>query len=760
MHFSMISFNRLISFLLAFISTVCLYSQVVNTPWVRHYDRNNGGLSENVYRLRQDEQGLIWIYTYGGLYSFDGQRFVSHKDSIPQPPMAGYHWRPKTRLEHKFFNSLEERNKKYNIRNRILCSLNDKDGNLWLGAEDGLRLLRENPYYVNFINLEEEVLCLYRSSNGELWVSTREGSLCKLDESLHPKVYLTSDGQWTPNKVNSKLVVMDIQSSPDGSLWLSARYGGLIHLIPKGPNGNAGYVIQRIKGDISLNGGLHALDNVYSSLRDEHDRLWVASLRTGVSLVSSSGNDSTSIVNLNAMLRRSKKDTISLRFRCFLPVFPSSWLSGSDDGLFYIAPSTWTNNKVGTIKELSPKNGVKSAVLTLLCDHEGFIYAGHSGGGLSVLSDFTEDGEITHLRSFTNENGNLPSDVVYSLVEDYKNRVWGFCENGLFKIVHDRENKNSVHMGSNLTIAPLNHFFSKDLPSISIGQSLALPDGRLLKGTKRGILWVNTDSLLSRNSRHQLFLQAYLRINNVDSTIVSPDTIFLTRKSPKLSIYCSILDYNRESEVIYAWRCCSQDTTWTYTSNPLIELENLPSGYSVLEIRATNGAGNWSGNERSVVVHVPVNWYPLVLRLLVIALFLLLFFLLYRKMTRKKKVEPIKILTDIPTKDIVEGQFRKDVRQCILDHLDDSEYGSTELAADLCISKSMLNSKIKNVFDITPTELITQVRIQAATELITGTELSISEIAYSVGFNDPKYFSRVYKKVTNNSPTDIRRKNK
>ena len=48
------------------------------TPWIRHYDRNNGGVNENIYDLRQDKFGLIWITTYGGLYSYDGQRFVFH----------------------------------------------------------------------------------------------------------------------------------------------------------------------------------------------------------------------------------------------------------------------------------------------------------------------------------------------------------------------------------------------------------------------------------------------------------------------------------------------------------------------------------------------------------------------------------------------------------------------------------------------------------------------------------------------------------
>ena len=36
------------------------------TPWIRHYDRNNGGVKANIYAFRQDKFGLIGITKYGG----------------------------------------------------------------------------------------------------------------------------------------------------------------------------------------------------------------------------------------------------------------------------------------------------------------------------------------------------------------------------------------------------------------------------------------------------------------------------------------------------------------------------------------------------------------------------------------------------------------------------------------------------------------------------------------------------------------------
>lgn len=125
------------------------------SPWIRHYDRNHGSLNEHVYGLRQDRTGMIWITTYGGLYSYDGQRFVLHKDSTVRRPTPGYRWKPATPFEHMANEIASKEGIIINAEDRILCSLTDRDGNLWIGSSNGLWQLREQEYPFHFVNFGE-----------------------------------------------------------------------------------------------------------------------------------------------------------------------------------------------------------------------------------------------------------------------------------------------------------------------------------------------------------------------------------------------------------------------------------------------------------------------------------------------------------------------------------------------------------------------------------------------------------------------------
>lgn len=138
-------------------------------------------------------------------------------------------------------------------------------------------------------------------------------------------------------------------------------------------------------------------------------------------------------------------------------------------------------------------------------------------------------------------------------------------------------------------------------------------------------------------------------------------------------------------------------------------------------------------------------------------------YLLGQKTARQKDSDIIPntlkpILDKLPTKDALDEEFRNEIQEQIKKHLDNSEYGPDQLAKDMGMSKNALLAKVKSVYNTVPVDIISRVRIQAATELLTQTELTISEIAYRVGFNDPKYFSRVYKKMTGISPTEARGK--
>ena len=73
------------------------------------------------------------------------------------------------------------------------------------------------------------------------------------------------------------------------------------------------------------------------------------------------------------------------------------------------------------------------------------------------------------------------------------------------------------------------------------------------------------------------------------------------------------------------------------------------------------------------------------------------------------------------------------------------------------ISPYYLSHLFKEELDITFIEYLTRVRIEEARRLLFQTSMSIQEITQRVGYVDPSYFSRVFKKVTGMTPNRYRR---
>ncbi len=72
-------------------------------------------------------------------------------------------------------------------------------------------------------------------------------------------------------------------------------------------------------------------------------------------------------------------------------------------------------------------------------------------------------------------------------------------------------------------------------------------------------------------------------------------------------------------------------------------------------------------------------------------------------------------------------------------------------------SESYFRKIFAKCFKMSPVAYIRMQRIEEAKRLLSGTDLPISEISYSIGYEDVNYFHRVFKKLTNQTPSEYRK---
>lgn len=85
---------------------------------------------------------------------------------------------------------------------------------------------------------------------------------------------------------------------------------------------------------------------------------------------------------------------------------------------------------------------------------------------------------------------------------------------------------------------------------------------------------------------------------------------------------------------------------------------------------------------------------------------------------------------------------------CVNNHLEDPNFDQAQFADEMLTSKSTLYKKLKSLAGLNTSSFIRNVRLKAACRIMEekGINIRVSELAYAVGFNDPKYFSSCFKK--------------
>ncbi len=101
-----------------------------------------------------------------------------------------------------------------------------------------------------------------------------------------------------------------------------------------------------------------------------------------------------------------------------------------------------------------------------------------------------------------------------------------------------------------------------------------------------------------------------------------------------------------------------------------------------------------------------------------------------------------------------EADFMERIFGVIDQHLDDTSFGVEALSERLQLNRRTLQRKINTLTDLSPNELIRNHRLRRALPLLKRGD-NIADVAFQVGFENPSYFSKCFKEVFGQRPSEI-----
>ena len=270
----------------------------------------------------------------------------------------------------------------------------------------------------------------------------------------------------------------------------------------------------------------------------------------------------------------------------------------------------------------------------------------------------------------------------------------------------------------------------------------------------------------------------------------------------------SDLSYGAGTDVTYESRIWPLEKEWspTFRNDTHLQFGHIPGGNYRIQVRAVDKNGKVLSQDERVLNVKPVVykrwWFILILLLLLGGLVHLILLWNTKAISRKKDLlqqevdRQTKILKEqkeelerkaealaeqnallqkqnemiasqntlMPSASVQrEPDFSAQLLETIQKMYKDPDLDVYKLADAMGMSRSLLNEKIRSTLGLSIAQFIRTFRLNVAKEMIcngTNEEMNISEIAYEVGFNDPKYFTRCFTKEFNTPPSELHQKSK
>ncbi|MCM1147197.1 MAG: helix-turn-helix domain-containing protein [Bacteroidales bacterium] len=667
--------------------------------------------------FHEDSSGTVWVVPTDGTFSYFDER---EKSLVP------YLLRP----INGFRNAIP----------RIRRYYGDHQGNLWILCPHNLALV--NFIYtnvsLNYRNDNRETRAVLQDMSGAVLTGTIDGSLYGADFPFRAKNGIYSLYRDRKNR-----------------LWIGTKGDGLyVHM----PDGTVHHYMYDAADRYSL-----SCNNVYDVREDTRGRILVASFDGGLNIIDESmkgkdGKPAVRFINANNELKGwdlsiykkvrridvTPEGVVLLSTTAGLVTFSDRFRSYR--GIRFFTSGHRTGDRTSLLS---------SDVMQTCRMKDGRIYVATLGGGCQLLVSGNLLADGLKFKDLENHG----EYTVQGLVRDNADNLWLVSDSRIFRL----DKKGNVREYSTDELGEVN--ITEALPSHN-----TVTD-RIILAIEGGTLSFLPQQMEGSNYRPSIVFTAIdYHDNDGMKPLLNIGSLEVSVDKRTLTVYFSALDYKENSGIRYAYRL--DDGNWTYVrrGSNSASFTNFPAGNHRLYVRSTNSDGVWMDNMKSIDIYAEPtffeSWWGRTLCALCL-LFCIIYGMVYYMRRQKVQIQEeaveqadagkVRFLLKTPEFIDENKVFMDKLLAYIEENISDSDLRVNDMASELKMSRTVFYERIKEIADMSPADFLRHVRMQRAEDLIKGTREPFSQIAYKVGFSDPKYFGKCFKKHTGMSPSEFRK---
>lgn len=596
----------------------------------KHYIKGNKkeNLPNNyVWTVLQDYVGNIWLGTSGsGLVHFDPSKEIFTKmmnepDFEIKDPIVNslycdidynlwvgtvsnglYRYNYRTGKVYNYMNQ-----EAYNIKS--ITEYSDKE--LIMGCDKGLVTFDRKEETFHMLNndldnlTDNAIFSICRDSEGAFWIGTYFGGV----NYFSPTINMFSYYYNSPQNSLRKNIVSSFAQDENGKIWVGTYNDGLALFNP---------ATERFE-NAHLNWGYHNVQDLFF----DDSKLYISFYGKGVSVSDQKTKNIQRLFNESDI----KKNIISGFVTTIFKISNGDFLFCSEIGASRYDSKTKTVEKIAELSGITIKDVIEdyTGAIWFACHTQGLfrlnpdktwttfvhekdnpqslpnnnincifqdskfrIWIGMEGNGLALFDSKTKKFNSM----FTEENG-LPSNIVYSMIDDNEGNLWVTTGGGLVKVESDLKSIKGFS-------------YLNDVQKIRYNPKATLRamDNRLYFGGTNGFIAFHPKEIILNQKPPDLVITGF----QISSKEVMPATessplsvgigqtkkITLNRSQSTFSFDFVSLSFISPIQNQYAYMLEGFDTDWNYTTNNRAYYMNIPAGDYVFKVKGTNNDGVWS----------------------------------------------------------------------------------------------------------------------------------------------------------------------